>query len=196
VSHEFQSNLRRWDVVAGLCQSIDAKTYVEVGCKEGRTTGFVLAQCPELRAIAIDPWCAQPAGDDASRETYDKWDFAEIERKFWENVGTNTERCQMLRMSSEDSAATFQETGLNVDGTDIVFIDALHDYESVKQDIALWWPCVRPGGYLCGHDYNHKWPGVMRAVSEQYNLMDVCLGPDSMWWVQKPVPYEAREVSK
>jgi hypothetical protein len=210
VSHEFQSNLRRWDVVAGLCQSIDAKTYVEVGCKEGRTTGFVLAQCPELRAIAIDPWCTQPAGDDASRETYEKWDFAEIERKFWDNVGSaGAGRCTMLRGTSEQAAKkgdhpsecdpTLRDFYIDNDcfgGLDVVFIDALHDYESVKQDIELWWPLVREGGYLAGHDYNHKWPGVMRAVAEHFNLMDVCLGPDSMWWVQKPVPYEAREVSK
>lgn len=190
MGHEFVSNLRRWDVVAGLCQSIDAKTYVEVGCKEGRTTGFVLAQCPELRAIAIDPWCPQPAGDDASRETYEKWDFAEIERRFWENVGGNKDRCLMKRDEGAFAAAcwsldSYQEITKGL--ADVVFIDALHDYQSVKQDIEIWWPLVRPGGYLCGHDYNHKWTGVMRAVAEHFNLMGVCLGPDSMWWVQKPI---------
>jgi hypothetical protein len=191
MGHEFVSNLRRWDVVAGLCQSIDAKTYVEVGCKEGRTTGFVLAQCPDLRAIAIDPWCAQPAGDDASRETYEKWDFAQIQAKFWENVGLNKGRCHQLQQTSHEAAIEWTARAhvmqtQPVKYAEVIFIDALHDYESVKQDIAVWWPLVRDGGYLCGHDYNHKWPGVMRAVAEHFNLMDVCLGPDSMWWVQKP----------
>jgi hypothetical protein len=207
VSHEFQSNLRRWDVVAGLCQSIDAKTYVEVGCREGRTTGFVLAQCPDIRAIAIDPWCAQSPSEDVTRETYEKWDFKGIARQFWENVGgappatakaalrqaTNPwayGRCVMLRMPSNEAAyglGVGNSLYRHMQSIDVIFIDALHDYESVKQDISLWWPRVRPGGYLCGHDYNHKWPGVMRAVAEQFNLMDVCLGPDSMWWVQKAV---------
>jgi len=35
---------------------------------------------------------------------------------------------------------------------DLVFIDADHRYKSVKQDIELWWPKVKEGGILCGHD--------------------------------------------
>jgi predicted O-methyltransferase YrrM len=186
LGHEFVSELRRWDIVAGLCQSIDAKTYVEVGCKEGRTTGHVLAQCPDLRAIAIDPWCQQEPSADVSRETYADWDFRKIEREFWVNIGDHKNRCEQWRDTSETAVLYAQTLGRQPGLYDVVFIDALHDYESVKQDIDLWWPRVRPGGYLCGHDYNHKWPGVMRAVAERFDLMDVCLGPDSMWWVQKP----------
>lgn len=186
MGHEFVSNLRRWDVVAGLCQSIDARTYVEIGCKEGRTTGFVLANCPGVRAIAIDPWCQQEAGADASRETYEKWDFAEIERQFWENVGENRDRCRQARYTSaEYGSELINDYGRPRELLDVVFIDALHDYESVKQDIALWWPLVREGGYLAGHDYNHKWPGVMRAVAEAFPLFKVGLAPDSVWFVRK-----------
>lgn len=185
MGHEFQSPLRRWDVVAGLCQSIDAKTYVEVGCKEGRTTGFVLANCPQVRAIAIDPWIAQDAGADATRETYEKWDFAEIERLFWENVGEAKDRCRMFRNTSDIAAAAFSEHAFSEGPADAVFIDALHDYESVKQDIALWWPLVAEGGYLVLHDYNHKWPGVMRAVAEAFPLFKVGLAPDSVAFIRK-----------
>lgn len=194
MGHSFQSDLRRWDIVAGLCKSIDARTYVEIGCKEGRTTGFVLAECPNVHAIAIDPWRQQEAGTDASRETYADWNFEKIELEFCKNVGESKERCTFMRCKgSEAVGAWWDNTPPEPDRDviprgecDVVFIDALHDYESVKQDIGLWWPLVRPGGYLCGHDYNHKWPGVMRAVAEHFNLMDVCLGPDSMWWVRKP----------
>lgn len=192
MSHEFQSPLRRWDVVAGLCQSIDARTYVEIGCKEGRTTGFVLANCPNVRAIAIDPWCQQEAGADVTRETYKDWNFADIERQFWENVGDNRQRCSMLRMTGEqardviaqdDDEDTRDDRGLAM--VDVVFIDALHDYGSVQIDILDWWPRVRPGGYLVLHDYNHKWPGVMRAVAEAFPLFKVGLAPDSVAFIRK-----------
>lgn len=50
---------------------------------------------------------------------------------------------------------------------DFVFLDAAHDYESVCADIRAWLPKVRPGGWLCGHDYQDPpWPGVVRAVNE------------------------------
>lgn len=176
---------RRWDFLASLMLEQGYKTFVEVGCKEGRTTGHILKNVPDSRVIAIDPWMKQEASTDPTKETYDAWDFEKIEREFWANVGEHRERCQMLRTTSEDAARTFSETGLNVDGTDLVFIDALHDYEHVKQDIALWWPKVRIGGMLTGHDFNHKWPGVERAVAESFNLMHVGVAPDSVWFIVK-----------
>lgn len=186
MGHAFVSDLRRWDIVAGLCQSIDARTYVEVGCKDGQTTGRVLEQCPDLRAIAIDPWCQQEAGADGSRETYEDWDFAKIEADFWKNVGDAKGRCQHGRYTSfEWASELYNDHGRPREFFEVVFIDALHDYESVKQDIALWWPLVREGGYLCGHDYQHRFPGVMRAVAEAFPLFKVGLAPDSVWFVRK-----------
>lgn len=187
MGHEFVSPLRRWDVVAGLCQSIGAKTFVEVGCKEGRTTGFVLANCPDVHVIAIDPWTQQDAGADPTRETYESWDFAEIERTFWQNVGGDKDRCKFLNTTSENAAHAFADSIQHAlaDPADVVFIDALHDYDSVMQDISLWWPLVREGGFICGHDFQHKFPGVMRAVADQFPLMRVGVCPDSVWFVQK-----------
>jgi hypothetical protein len=42
----------------------------------------------------------------------------------------------------------------------------LHDYDSVKQDIIIWRPKLKPGGVLAGHDYGKHAPGVMEAVEE------------------------------
>ena len=36
---------------------------------------------------------------------------------------------------------------------DFVYIDARHDYCSVAEDMALYWPKLRQGGILAGHDY-------------------------------------------
>lgn len=51
---------------------------------------------------------------------------------------------------------------------DFVFIDAAHSYRAVQQDIALWTRKVRPGGWLGGHDYHPRFPGVVRAVDEAF----------------------------
>ena len=37
---------------------------------------------------------------------------------------------------------------------DLVFLDGAHDYESVKRDIVQWLPVLKPGGIMCGHDYD------------------------------------------
>jgi len=50
---------------------------------------------------------------------------------------------------------------------DVVYIDADHSYEAVKQDLNLSYEIVKKGGFICGHDYtNHMFPGVVRAVNE------------------------------
>jgi len=53
---------------------------------------------------------------------------------------------------------------------DLVFIDADHSYESVKEDIEVWLPRVKKGGYLSGHDYGPPWEGVIKAVDELGNF--------------------------
>jgi len=50
---------------------------------------------------------------------------------------------------------------------DLVYIDADHSYEAVKQDLNLSYEIVKKGGFICGHDYtNHMFPDVVRAVDE------------------------------
>lgn len=51
---------------------------------------------------------------------------------------------------------------------DIVYLDASHDYESVKADISAWLPKIKEGGILCGDDYIHGWDGVIQAVNEAF----------------------------
>ena len=58
---------------------------------------------------------------------------------------------------------------------DFVYIDALHYYEDVREDIELWYPKVRKGGILAGHDYLDGWApnyvyGVKSAVDEFRSL--------------------------
>jgi SAM-dependent methyltransferase len=179
---------RRWDIIAGFLLEMNLKTLVEVGCKEGRTTGHILKTVPDSRVIAIDPWCAMPDQKGVKGgETYEEWDFAKIEATFWENVGENKDRCTMLRMTSEDAARRLN-TGPAVaefPSIDAIFIDAAHDYESVKKDVRLWWPKIREGGILIGHDANHKWPSVERAIADSFDLMRVGFAPDSIWFVLK-----------
>lgn len=56
---------------------------------------------------------------------------------------------------------------------DIVYIDASHDFESVKNDIIAWLPKVKKNGYICGDDYINGWPDVIKAV-------DFIFGKDSI----------------
>ncbi len=63
---------------------------------------------------------------------------------------------------------------------DFVFIDAGHSYAAVKADIAAWLPKVKPGGWFGGHDYHPKFPGVIRAVGEEFGAK-IALHPGHIW---------------
>lgn len=50
---------------------------------------------------------------------------------------------------------------------DFVWVDGNHAYEWVKSDLEFYWPKVKAGGVLCGHDYvNTGSCQVARAVDE------------------------------
>jgi SAM-dependent methyltransferase len=177
---KFNSPLRRWDVLASLIEANNFGTFVEVGCKEGRLTGALLKQFPALKVVAIDPWRPFPDRSGEGAETYEDWDFGKIEREFWQNVEGHMGRLEMLRSTSLEAAAKLADQKF-----DLVFLDAGHDHQSVLEDIDAWWPLVRDGGFLCGHDYQHKFPGVMRAVAARFPLMRVGVMPDSVWSVMR-----------
>ena len=62
------------------------------------------------------------------------------------------------------------------------YIDGDHSYEGVKKDIELFYPKVKHGGVLCGHDFNVF--GVAAAVCESFD--DVTTdGYPTDWWVVK-----------
>jgi len=67
---------------------------------------------------------------------------------------------------------------------DIIYIDASHEYESVKKDILSWLPKVKIGGIICGDDYTPGWPGVIQAVNEIFENNVNKIGYQQ-WWVKK-----------
>ena len=74
-------------------------------------------------------------------------------------------RAKLHRTTSTEAAGKFADGSL-----DFAFIDARHDYESVKADIAAWHPKIRKNGLLSGHDwsldYGPPYYGVKKAVTE------------------------------
>ena len=55
------------------------------------------------------------------------------------------------------------------ESVDSVFLDASHEYENVKNDLIYWYPKIKYGGVIAGHDYCKEWNGVILAVNEFFN---------------------------
>jgi len=64
---------------------------------------------------------------------------------------------------------------------DMCFVDGAHDYDSVRDDIRVWRPLVKPGGILLFHDYgNEHLPHVKAAIDEEMGGYEPFLHEESM----------------
>jgi len=136
--------MTRLELMESICKDFPKGKGAEIGT----FTGEFSKQIVEVwggTLYMIDVW--RPLGDeyiDASNHANNP----ECYSKTIENITGYEDRAIMIRASSEIASEIFSDQSL-----DFVYIDANHAYDSVVQDIELWYPKVKKGGYLCGHDY-------------------------------------------
>jgi predicted O-methyltransferase YrrM len=64
--------------------------------------------------------------------------------------------------TSEGAAAVFSALDIRFE---LAYVDAAHEYEPAKRDIALYYDLLAEEGLLIGDDYLH-WPGVTQAADD------------------------------
>lgn len=113
----------------------------------------------------------------------DSWAFVgadQVEPRFQAVAGRWPRLIRTHRMPSVTAARVFRQAGQKID---LVYIDASHRYEAVAADIAAWLPLVRRPGWIAGHDFGGKFPGVIRAVHERFDK-PFRVFEDSSWLVK------------
>lgn len=157
--------------------------WAEIGVADGYNALGVLTRVSDTSPMLVDSWReASPrykaSGDLAAKLTSEQWEkvYKKAQRL------TAPHGATLVRKDSVEAAAGVQDASL-----DLVYIDAEHTYEAVRDDIAAWLPKVKPGGWIGGHDYNHPnesrngaW-GVKRAVDEAFGAPDA-LGVCHTWF--------------
>lgn len=86
-----------------------------------------------------------------------------------------------LSMTSKKAATCIT----NLTGLDMVYIDGNHTYESVKEDLELWYPHVRKGGIIAGHDFQTRFMGTIKAVTEFFKKDPDTIYQDTSWMYKK-----------
>lgn len=149
----------------------DGARCVEVGVYKGRSLIYL------AEAFARHGKTAQIWGVDAWEASWcpDMWETVQT------NVTLTTSPArQMIGFSRGPSNANPFEGPF-----DLIFIDADHNYESVKADIAAWRGSLKPGGIMCGHDYEGdlygEFPGVTRAVNEAFGAENIVKPGGTVW---------------
>lgn len=133
----------------------------ELGVDKGILFGMLLKECPNLHLIGVDLF------PDKLRS-----------HRVFEHAKTYQDRATVIEADTVHAAAQVPDASL-----DFVFIDADHSYEAVRRDISAWRSKVKPDGWLGGHDYNRKFPGVINAVDFTFGRNHVVTLPGSIWSV-------------
>ena len=120
----------------------------EIGVSRGLFSEQILQVWRGRKLYSVDSW------KEFAKDEYR--DITNVRQKSQEAYYAETqarlagfgERSCIWRMTSAEAANEIEDRQL-----DFVYIDAQHHYAAVKEDILLWFPKLKHGGVLSGHDY-------------------------------------------
>lgn len=117
----------------------------EIGVYEGENASVMLILCPRMKLYCIDHYTNMDSYSGGPRQ--EPQFYEQIKRIAAWNLKRFNGNAQLMILSSEQGSKEF------VDGFfDYVYIDGEHTYDAVKKDLELWYPKVKVGGMIAGHD--------------------------------------------
>jgi predicted O-methyltransferase YrrM len=136
----------------------------EIGTYIGATTVFAshLVKQKGGTYIAVD-WfkgSSDTTGNHQNEELNGK-KIIDIFKENIEKIGTK-DIVTIHDMTSLEAAKLIPDESL-----DICFIDADHHYEAVKADILAYLPKIKPGGIICGHDFEKFGGIIFDSITEE-----------------------------
>jgi hypothetical protein len=140
-----KENITRVDLIRNIGQEFPKGKGVEIGTFKGNFSNQIMNNWSGTLYM-VDVWRPLESGYDDSRN-HGKYDGG-VYTDAMENIKGFEDRAIMVRATSEIASEMFNDESL-----DFVYIDANHSYDYVVQDIKIWAPKVKKGGFICGHDY-------------------------------------------
>jgi predicted O-methyltransferase YrrM len=126
---------------------------IEIGSYIGESTMIFADRFKEV--VSVDPYINDYDLEDAACS------FAPFD-KVYEQFVRNTLSVPNIKSIRETSQNAFSI--LKDQQWDMVYIDGLHTLEGVSYDIAHYKTIIKPGGFVCGHDYG--WGNVRHAIGQ------------------------------
>ena len=143
--------------------------FIEVGAFYGKSSAYMAVEIANsgknIKFDVVDTWRGSPEHQKGA------WDYrADMVNDtaydiFLKNMKPAEGYYNPVKLSSVEAAKLYEDKSL-----DFVFVDAAHEYESVRDDIQAWYPKVKIDGYIGGHDFikNNTKNGVYQAVYERF----------------------------
>jgi hypothetical protein len=144
---------------------------VELGCWKGKSSSYLLTEALNsgkmLDISFIDTWKGSIEHLDPECEFHEPGLLNNPDH-IWEIFNQNIAKINypknLFRRDTFDAVGYFEDASIS-----FLFIDTAHEYEHVIKEIGAWYPKVKLGGIISGHDYFT--PGVNQAVNEFFELV-------------------------
>ena len=145
---KFLSEIRTRNNIPNFLTKINAERTCEIGVRDGGNFKNILTPFVNL-AVGIDVW--KNTGVISQNDDFSSQENLDNRYLNFVNYYKNDSRVKVIRDFSINASFQFENNFF-----DFVYIDADHTYEASYMDICAWYPKVKPGGILAGHDYNHQ----------------------------------------
>lgn len=167
------------------------KTGVEIGVFDGQFSEIIQKQW-NGKMYCVDMWKHIDGYRDITNQSDKSMEakFVSTKKKL-EPLGIT-----VMRMGSLEAATKFPDSGI-----DWAYIDADHRQKSVEADLNAWWPKIKAGGILAGHDYKDDKSnpnaefGVKSAVDGFFEKLNLTVWETNeadwrSWYVMKPLDWK------
>lgn len=156
--------------------------FIEVGSFKGRSSSAmavnIINSKKNIKFYCVDTW--NGSEEHQKNQQYEDKDVVDnrLYEVFLENTKSIKDYIIPIRKKSTEAAKDFADNSIA-----FIYIDASHDYENVKMDIETWYPKIKSGGILGGHDY--MWDGVRKAVNEFCDIHKLHIYSYTSWYIEK-----------
>lgn len=156
---------------------------VEVGVAEGNNSELMATWDCVTKMWMVDNWATIEGqkGDGSEIQSWHDSNYIKCAAICERDI-----KCKMIQGMSTIVAEQFENDSLIM-----VYLDADHSFDAVKRDLVAWYPKVKSGGIIAGHDFLAEEYGVNQSVKEfcsgrfEINLIPEFSPEDASFWFRK-----------
>lgn len=170
MEHYYQ-NIHGWFNFDGLYTEMVNKfpsgsRFVEVGSWVGRSACYlgveIINSGKDIKLDCVDTW----VGDVPELAEEDVVKNGTLYADFIRNTTPLNSILTPIRMTSVEASKLYEN-----DSLDFVFIDADHTEKAFNDDLNCWFPKVKKGGIIAGHDCDY--PSIFKILQVFFNVFEV-----------------------
>jgi len=136
-----------------LFAEFEFKIGVEIGVNNGRYARHMCESIPGLTYYGVDPY-----------QTYDGYEIVTHDSTYQRSLSKAADAIGEYdaKIIKDFSALAYKMFDNN--SLDFIYVDGNHDFEYVFSDILLWYPKIRTGGIISGHDYKNDFDSAVKSA--------------------------------